>query len=58
MLLCFHTEGLLHQSVICEGNALFPDFAMTTFVDELTNRLQVGVSGETVGQSKLMQFSS
>lgn len=46
---CFYTEGLLHQSIICEGNALFPDSAMTTLVDELTNRLQVGESEETIG---------
>lgn len=38
------TESLLHQSVVCEGNALLPHPAMATLVDELTHRLQVGVS--------------
>ena len=43
-----HTKSLLHQGVVCEGDALFPHPAMATFVDELTHRLQVGVSGQIV----------
>lgn len=45
--LSLHTEGRLHQSVVGEGNAPFPQPAVATFVDELTHRLQVGVSGGT-----------
>lgn len=39
-----HTEGLLHQLVVCEGDALLPDLAVATLVDELTDRLQVRVA--------------
>lgn len=44
-----HTESLLHQGVVSEGDALLPHPAMATFVDELTHRLQVGVPGGATG---------
>lgn len=46
-----HTEGLLHQGVVCEGDALLPHPAVATFVDELTHRFQVGVTGRTKEQA-------
>lgn len=39
-----NTESFLHQSIVCEGDALLPHPAVATFVDELSHRLQVGVS--------------
>lgn len=41
-----NTESFLHQSVVCEGDALLPHPAVATLVDELSHRLQVGVSEE------------
>lgn len=39
-----NTESFLHQSIVCESDALLPHPAVATFVDELSHRLQVGVS--------------
>ena len=38
------TKGLLDEGVVCDGNALLADLAESTLVDELADRLQVGVS--------------
>ena len=38
------TKGLLDEGVVCDGNALLVNLAESTLVDELANRLQVGVS--------------
>ena len=38
------TQGLLDEAVVCDGNALLVNLAESTLVDELANRLQVGVS--------------
>ena len=37
-------ESLLNDGVVREGNTLLVDFAVATLVDELTNRLQVGLA--------------
>lgn len=37
------TKGLLDKGVVCQWNALLPDLAISTLVDELTHRFKVGV---------------
>ena len=39
---------LFNDGVVCNGNALFSDFAMTTFVDQLTHTLQIGITKTTM----------
>ncbi len=38
------TKGLLDKGVVCQWNALLPDLAKSTLVDELTHRFKVGVT--------------
>lgn len=51
----FHADNaifakiVLDQLVVCQGNSLFVDLSITTLVDELSHRLEVGVSVGDVG---------
>jgi len=39
-------ERLLDDTIVGQRNTLLIDFAISTLVDQLTNRLQVGLAGK------------
>ena len=40
------SQGFFDNSIVCKGNALLIDFAVSAFVDQFTNRLQVGFTNK------------
>ncbi len=52
------TKGLLNDGIVSNGNALLVDLGESSLVNELTDRLEVGVSPGNVGSDPLEHLES